>query len=74
MQVSALTTGGAAEQAGLRIGDLILAVGETEITSNSVLSDVLAAYDPGDVVRLTIQRNGEQFTANVTLAEYRPAA
>ena len=74
VQVSALTTGGAAEQAGLRIGDLILAVGETEITSNSVLSDVLAAYDPGDVVRLTIQRNGEQFTANVTLAEYRPAA
>ena len=72
VQIADLVSGSAAEQAGLKVGDLILAIDGTEITSNSDLTDVIARYNAGDTATFTIQRNGSRSDVKVTFAEYAP--
>ncbi|MDO4564191.1 MAG: trypsin-like peptidase domain-containing protein [Clostridia bacterium] len=72
VQVSDIVEGGAAEAAGIEVGDLILAVDSTQISSNSDLSAAINAYNAGDQATLTIQRDGSQFTVTVTFGEYIP--
>ncbi|MDD3400491.1 MAG: trypsin-like peptidase domain-containing protein [Eubacteriales bacterium] len=72
VQVTSIVAGGAAEQAGIQAGDLILAVDETSISSNTDLADVIAAYNAGDTATLTIQRDGQQSTVTVTFGENVP--
>ncbi|BAJ62968.1 PDZ domain-containing protein [Anaerolinea thermophila] len=52
-------------------GDVILAIDDQAITSLKDLQDVLAQHSPGDVVNVTILRNGRERTVEVTL-EARP--
>lgn len=72
VQVADIVTGSAAEQAGLKVGDLILKVNDTQITSNSDLSDAIESFDAGDTATLTIQREGQQTQVQVTFGEYVP--
>lgn len=72
VQIADLVSGSAAEQAGLKVGDLILAIDGTEITSNSDLTDVIARYNAGDTATFTIQRSGSRSDVKVTFAEYAP--
>ncbi|MDO4572759.1 MAG: trypsin-like peptidase domain-containing protein [Clostridia bacterium] len=73
VQVAQVVGGSAAEAAGLEVGDLILAVDDTEITSNETLSEAIAAYNAGDTAMLTIQRDGEELQLSVSFGEYSPA-
>ena len=73
VQVATVVEGGAADKAGIRVGDLILAVGNTRVTSNDVLSALVRSYDAGATETLTIQRNGQQYTVEVTFGEYKPS-
>lgn len=52
-------------------GDVLLAIDDQAITSLKDLQDVLAQHSPGDVVNVTILRNGRERTVEVTL-EARP--
>lgn len=72
VQVTDVVKDSAAEAAGLRIGDLILAVDDVEITSNTVLSDAISVYNAGDTAILTIQRSGMRQEVSVTFREYVP--
>ena len=72
VQVADIVAGSAAEQAGLKVGDLILKVNDTQITSNSDLSDAIESFDAGDTATLTIQREGQQTQVQVTFGEYVP--
>ena len=72
VQIAKIVTGSAAENAGLQVGDLILAVDDTEITSADTLSAAISAYNAGDTATLTIQRDGQQSTVSVTFGEYAP--
>lgn len=72
VQIAQIISGSAAEKAGLEVGDLILTVGDTQISSNSTLAAVIAGYNAGDTAVLTIQRDGKQQTLNVTFGEYAP--
>ena len=67
-----MVSGSAAEQAGIQSGDLILKLGDKTITSGDELSSAIGAYKPGDEVTLTIQRDGQEMTMDVTLGEYKP--
>jgi S1-C subfamily serine protease len=49
-----------ADQAGLQAGDVIVAVDGQEITGESNLADLIAAYEPGDTVILQVERPGEE--------------
>ena len=61
---------GPAATAGLMSGDLITSVDETEIMGMSDLADAAAAYSPGDVVALTVDRDGEIVELSVTLGAH----
>jgi serine protease Do len=50
--------GGPADEAGLRPGDVIIALGSTQIEDSGDLLAALRDYRPGDDVPLTISRGG----------------
>ena len=63
-----------AAEAGLTAGDTITAIGSTQITDGTALSEAIAEHKPGDTVPLTwTDADGQSHTSNVTLAE-GPAA
>ena len=70
--VEKVVPGSAAEQAGIRSGDLILKLEDKQIASGDELSSAIGAYKPGDKATLTIQRDGREMTVEVTFGEYAP--
>jgi hypothetical protein len=61
-----------ADDAGLKEGDLILAVNDQELGAETALADVLADYEPGNVVTLMVRRGGTtaaDVPIKVTLSE-----
>ena len=71
--IVAVTPGGPADRAGLRAGDVIQSVGGTRTPDAAALTGALATRDPGDTVPVTIGRDGQTLTVQVTLGEL-PAA
>ncbi len=67
--VVTVASGGAADRAGLRPGDIITALGKAPITTITSLSEALAADRPGQRTTVTFQRDGAERTAKVTLGE-----
>ncbi|MFD8201717.1 S1C family serine protease [Streptomyces sp. NPDC059701] len=61
--------GGAADRAGLRAGDVITGLGDTDITTITSLSEALASMRPGERTEVTYTRGGDRRTAEVTLGE-----
>ncbi|MEZ4509283.1 MAG: trypsin-like peptidase domain-containing protein [Eubacteriales bacterium] len=73
VQIAQIVAGSAAEQAGLKAGDLILKVNDITIDSNTTLAAVISGFNAGDTATLTIQRDGQEQTVTVTFGEYKPA-
>lgn len=67
--VQGVEPNGAADRAGIREGDIIVAVGEDRITAQTTFTEVLFAHAPGETVPVTIVRNGREQTVQATLAE-----
>ena len=67
--VDGVTQGSAADKAGLQEGDIITALGDTPITSYSDLKLALRSYRAGDSVSVTVDRNGQTVTLNITFDE-----
>ena len=67
--VSSATTGGPAEKAGIKTGDVIIKFNDTEIKNMKELPKVVASTPVGKSVPLVILRNGKELTLNVTLGE-----
>ncbi len=67
--VVAVTSGGGAERAGLRPGDVIRAVDGAQIPDTTALTQALAAAKPGDEVTVTVSRDGQDRSVQVTLGE-----
>ena len=70
--VQSVAAGSGAEAAGVRRGDVITALGDADVESYGDLLGALRDQQPGDTVTLTIVRDGEEQTLEVTLGE-RPA-
>lgn len=58
-----------AEDAGLKIGDIITKAGDAEISGASDLTDVISRKQPGDVLELTVYRRGQTMTVTVTVGQ-----
>ena len=58
--------GGAADKAGLKMGDVITKVGDTEVKSMEDLNAAKKQYSAGDTVTMTIDRQGKTMTVEVT--------
>ncbi len=66
-QVAQLASGGPAAEAGIRVGDVITAVGDRAITSSTELTAAVRSASPGDQVTLTVRRGDATSTVDVTL-------
>ena len=60
---------GPAHRAGIRPGDVLVGLGETEVTDVVSLSEALAGHQPGDRVTVRFERDGELRRTSVTLGE-----
>ena len=67
--VQTVEPGSGADEAGVRVNDVIIALGDAEIASYGDLFGALRDYRPGDTVDLTIVRGGEERPLDVTLGE-----
>lgn len=65
--VEAVTDGGAADDAGIKKGDVILKVDGKEANSVSTLQENVGRHRPGDAVLLNIRRDGKDKEVSVTL-------
>lgn len=70
-QGSAIIADGPADKAGLKDKDIITKINGFTIGKNGSVSTLIGEYIPGDTVQLTILRDGEEHTINVTLGSYR---
>jgi Do/DeqQ family serine protease len=57
----------AAQQAGIRAGDVIKKINDIEVNTSAELQGMVATYRPGDKVKVTYDRNGKEYTAQITL-------
>jgi serine protease Do len=67
--VTGVVAGSPAQQAGLRINDVITKVNEQALDPDHPLQSLMVRFRPGDKVTLTLIRDGQQRTADVTLGQ-----
>ena len=67
LYVNEVVEGGAAEDAGLRKGDIITAVDGKKTNDASAMSEQMAQYRPGDKITIEYNRNGTSKKTQVTL-------
>jgi pimeloyl-ACP methyl ester carboxylesterase len=66
-EIARIRAGSAGENAGLTVGDRILAVDGLSLTDEATLSRVYERLRAGDRVRLTIRRSAHEFDRTVTV-------
>ncbi|MFF8190175.1 S1C family serine protease [Streptomyces bobili] len=64
-----VTSGGPADRAGLRAGDVITGLGDTPVTTITSPAEELAGMRPGERTTVAFTRNGDERTVDVTLGQ-----
>ncbi len=65
--VTRVSLGGPAQKSGIRSGDIIVKLDETDVTSMKAFRQTLYAKQVGDTITLTIRRDGKEQAIEVTL-------
>ncbi|HEX6417202.1 MAG TPA: trypsin-like peptidase domain-containing protein [Acidimicrobiales bacterium] len=68
-QVGVVEDGEPADEAGIEEGDVIVRVDDREITDAASLTAAIRSHAPGDTVEVTLERDGDERTVEVTLGE-----
>jgi putative serine protease PepD len=68
-EIASVSDGSPAADAGLKSGDVIVALGDRQITDSTELTAAVRSEDPGDKVTLTIRRGNDTSKVDVTLDE-----
>src|SRR5262245_20793132 len=63
----------AASRAGLKVNDVIVAVGETAVSDDAALISLLRTYKPGDLIRIKVKRGEKDLILRIKLGK-RPEA
>lgn len=66
-EVASVTSGGAAAEAGIKVGDVILSVDGNQVSSAKSLSGYVRRYKSGDSITLEVARDGSVQNVQVTL-------
>ena len=69
-----VTEGGPADQAGIRVNDVIVKVDRTEIKDSNDLVQVISKSEPGDVMTFNIYRQGEEIQIDVEIGSKSQSA
>ncbi len=67
VRVESVVNGSPAAKAGVKAGDILLAIGDTELKTLRDLSEALKARAAGDVVKLKLKRGDSEITLDATL-------
>jgi S1-C subfamily serine protease len=68
--VTSVKSGGAAQLAGIKVGDVITAIGGQSVTGAQAVADVLVALKPGQQVTVSVTHSdGSKASVSVTLTE-----
>lgn len=67
---SPIISGGPADKAGLKDGDIITKVNDVEVGAKGTVSTLIGEYAPGDTIKLTVRRGNEDKDLKLTLAGY----
>jgi serine protease Do len=67
--ISSIAKAGPAEQAGLKVGDIITSVDGKPIKDGDELVNIISARHPGSTAKIGYVRNGKEETASVTIAD-----
>jgi S1-C subfamily serine protease len=70
--VTRVTSGSPADKAGIKTGDVIVQVGDNEVTNAGDLANAVRVHQPGEQVDVVVVRDGQRKTLPATLQE-RPA-
>lgn len=66
--INEVVSGGAADKAGLKAGDILTAVGSVKVEGAAHVQALVAGYHPGDKTTVTVLREGKEKTFNVVFA------
>ena len=66
----AVESNGPAQKAGIKEGDIITKIGDSEVKASQSVSSLVSQYQPGERVRVSVLRDGKEQTMEVTLAQY----
>ena len=67
--VNSVEEGSCAEKAGLKQGDIILKLGDTQVTNANELASAKNRFKAGETAQLTVYRAGEEITLTITFDE-----
>jgi serine protease Do len=70
--VNSVQSGSAAEKAGVKRGDIIVAVNDEKMDDTNVLRNKVAGTLPGTEIKLTIMRDGNRQDLTAVLDEFQP--
>lgn len=69
--VSSVQSGGSADKAGIKRGDIITSINGERIEDSNVLRNKIAGTMPGTEIRLTVARDTKELELTATLDEFR---
>ena len=64
--ISEVSPSGAADKAGIKAGDVLIAIDSTNITGTASVHETVSRYSPGDMAVLTVIRDGKEKKFDVT--------
>jgi len=67
--ITELTPGGAADEAGLEVDDLVVEIDGAPVQRPADLAAQVQTHQPGDTVEVVVIRGGEELTLTVTLGQ-----
>jgi 2-alkenal reductase len=70
--VTRIVSGSPADLAGIQRGDIITSIGSARLDEENSFLNTLFLYEPDDQVTVSILREGEEVSLQVTLGEARP--
>ena len=70
--VGEVTSGTAADRAGLKAGDIITAIGDYTIEGYNDVKGALRRFSAGETAVLTVYRAGDEIHLNITFDEAKP--
>lgn len=72
--VNSVIPGGSADNAGIEVGDIIIAFEDEKVTSQSEFIAKRNLFVAGDTVKITVNRDGTQMDFSVKLQEEKPSS
>jgi putative serine protease PepD len=67
--VTEVVPGSAADDGGLRPGDVIIAIAGTEVSTSADVRSMVIDHEPGDEIEIVFERDGEEQQITVTLGQ-----